>query len=118
MRRPTTAIVSPDVFGSGAIGEQTATVDEYFTDLDESTLRIVVDHFVSKLPEPQKSAVEMCIMHKITYEEAAEKISIDRGIRTDKKTVWRWAQQGVETLGKMFDAAKWTAAISKVPGDG
>lgn len=116
MKRRATAIVSPDAFGTGAIGEQTATHDRYFTDLDEDTLLIVVDNFMSKLPEPQKSAVQMCIMHRYTYEEAANKLSIARGIRTDKKTVWRWAQQGVEMLGKMFEAAKWTSEISpKVP---
>ena len=116
MRRPRVAVIPPEYFDSGEIGNQTAGADRYFTSTSEPTLRIMFDHFLSKLPEPQKSAVEMCIMSGITYEQAAEYISVDRGANTDRKTVWRWAQQGVEMLGKMLNAAGWTAAISpKVP---
>lgn len=116
MRRPRQAIVSPDYLASGELGGQTADYDEYFSSGGEPTLRILFDHFMSKLPEPQKSAVEMCVMSRLTYEEASQYFTLERGINTDKKTVWRWAQQGVEMLGKMLKAAGWAAAISpKVP---
>lgn len=116
MRRPRQTIISPDYFESGEIGRQTAGDDEYFVSTNEKTLRIMFDHFVGKLPEYQRSAVQMCVMSGMTYEQAGEIISVQRGIRTNKKTVWRWAQQGVEMLGKMLQAAGWAAAISpKVP---
>lgn len=116
MRRPRKTTISPDAFGSGEIGSQTATHDRYFHEEKDSTLRIVMDHFMNRLPEPQKSAVEMCIMAGMTYEEAARHISLQRGIGTHKKTVWRWAKQGVNMLGEMFKQAGWATAISpKVP---
>jgi DNA-directed RNA polymerase specialized sigma24 family protein len=116
MRRPRRTTLDPEAFASGQIGIQTATYDEPFRQDKDSTIRIVIDHFVSKLPEPQKSAVEMCIMAGMTYEEAARHITIDRGIITHKKTVWRWAKQGVNMLGRMFQNAGWVGAIDpKVP---
>ena len=58
----------------------------------------------------------MCIMAGMTYEEAARHISVQRGVDTHKKTVWRWAKQGVEMLAMMFKSAGWAGAISpKVP---
>lgn len=116
MRRPRRTTIDPEAFGSGAIGAQTATHDEYFVEDKDSTIRIIIANFVDKLPEPQKSAVEMCIMAGMTYEEAATHISAQRGIVTHKKTVWRWAKQGVNMLAKMFQNAGWAGAISpKVP---
>jgi DNA-directed RNA polymerase specialized sigma24 family protein len=116
VRRPRQTTISPDYFASGDIGSQTARTDEYFATNSEPTIRIVMDNFVSRLPEYQKSAVEMCVMAGMTYEQAANIIAVNRGVATDKKTVWRWAQQGVEMLGRMFKAAGWAAAISpKVP---
>jgi DNA-directed RNA polymerase specialized sigma24 family protein len=116
MRRPRRTTIDPEAFGSGAIGAQTATYDQYFQKEGDTTLRIVVGHFVDRLPEPQKSAVEMCVMAGMTYEEAAAHISVDRGIVTHKKTVWRWAKQGVNMLGEMFQKAGWVGAINpKVP---
>jgi DNA-directed RNA polymerase specialized sigma24 family protein len=116
MRRPRKTTISPDAFSTGDIGAQTATTDKYFHEEKDSTIRILLDHFVSRLDEPQKSAVEMCIMAGMTYEEAAGYISIQRGIGTHKKTVWRWAKQGVNTLGEMFRQAGWATAITpKVP---
>jgi len=116
MRRPRRTTLDPDSFGSGSIGAQTATHDKYFHEHKDSTIRIVLAHFVNRLPEPQKSSVEMCIMAGMTYEEAAHHISIQRGIVTHKKTVWRWAKQGVNMLGEMFQNAGWVGAIDpKVP---
>jgi len=116
MRRPRRTTISPDAFGTGEIGAQTASTDRYFYEEKDSTIRILLDHFVGRLDEPQKSAVEMCIMAGMTYEEAARYISVQRGIETHKKTVWRWAKQGVNTLGVMFQQAGWATAISpKVP---
>lgn len=116
MRRPRRTTIDPEAFASGDIGAQTATYDEHFADDKEPTIRIVLAHFVDRLPEPQKSAVEMCVMAGMTYEEAATHISIQRGIVTHKKTVWRWARQGVNTLGEMFQKAGWVGAIDpKVP---
>jgi DNA-directed RNA polymerase specialized sigma24 family protein len=116
MRRPRRTTLSPEAFDSGDIGGQTATYDRYFYEEKDPTLRIVISHFVNRLPEPQKSAVEMCIMAGMTYEEAATHISVQRGIVTHKKTVWRWAKQGVTMLGNMFKSAGWATAISpKVP---
>lgn len=111
MRRPRTAVISPDYFDSGEIGRQTAGDDEYFSSLEESTLKIVIDHFIQRLPDLHRAAVEMCIMQNVTYADAAEILSVQRGVRTDPKTVWRWAQKGVAQLAEMFDNAKWTASL-------
>ena len=111
MRRPARTTLDPAALESGDIGRQTAVTDRYFDGDVEPTLRIVVGHFLERLPEPQKTAVEMCIMKRMTYKEAAEWFSAERGRVTDPKTVWRWAQQGVEQLAKMFERAKWATAI-------
>lgn len=119
MKRPRTAVIPPEYLETGAIGEQTASTDEYFRSIDEATLRIIIDNFMDKIPEPQRSAVQMCIMSRMTYEQAAEILTLERGIQTDRKTVWRWAQQGKDMMGRMLEAARWTSAMSpKVPNDG
>ncbi len=111
MRRPARTSLDPAAMESGDIGRQTADVDTYFASGVEPTLRIVVHQFLEQLQEPQRAAVEMCIMKRMTYKEAAEWFTLERGVKTDPKTVWRWAQQGVDRLGTMFSNAKWATAI-------
>jgi len=117
MVRRTTSYVDPQFFESGNIGRQTADDDEYFAEDYEPAERIVLDSFVSLLPEYRKSAVEMCVMARWTYEDAAEEISVRRGIRTDKKTVWRWARAGLEDLQKWLVDSPWVGAATagKIP---
>lgn len=59
----------------------------------------------------------MCVMAGLTYEEAARTISVYRGIQTDKKTVWRWARQGVEEIKDWLVASPWVGALTngKIP---
>jgi DNA-directed RNA polymerase specialized sigma24 family protein len=109
--RPSTVSIDPSFLEDGAIGAQTAQTDTYFPNNVEPTLRIVVGHFMEQLPEPQKSAVEMCIMKNMSYREAAEWFSIERNFETHKKTVWRWAQSGIKMLRSMLEEASWGAAI-------
>lgn len=111
MRRPRRTTLDPAALESGSIGGQTASEDTYFVGGVEPTLRIVLHHFMERLTDPQKSAVEMCIMKRMTYKEAAEWFTLERGRRTDPKTVWRWTQQGVAQLATMFEGAKWAHGI-------
>jgi DNA-directed RNA polymerase specialized sigma24 family protein len=120
MRRASLAYIPPEFFDSGEIGRQTSQEDEYFKSVtSEQSVRMVVDSFVALLPEYYKTAVEMCVMAGITYEEAAEHISVKRGIRTDKKTVWRWAEQGVKMLQEWLVKSPWVNNITdgKIPVD-
>jgi len=111
VRRPRRTTLDPASLDSGSIGSQTAGEDTYFTGGVEPTLRIVVYYLLERLEEPQKSAVEMCIMKRVTYKEAAEWFTLERGRVTDPKTVWRWAQQGLAQLAIMFDSARWMQGI-------
>lgn len=116
--RSARAIVPPEYFESGEIGRQTARQDNYFTSAEaEESTRMVIDNFVNQLPEWKRSAVQMCIMANLTYEEAAEEISVLRGKKTDKKTVWRWAKAGVEDMKKWLVKSPWVAAMTndKIP---
>lgn len=117
MVRPTTSYVSPDAFGSGEIGRQTAVEDEYFKQNPEPSVRMILSHFVQQVPEYKRSAVEMCVMSQITYEAAAQTISVMRGVQTDKKTVWRWAQSGLEDIKAMLIRSPWVnaATAGKIP---
>ena len=112
MRRPRQTTIDPEYLESGSIGLSTATHDRYFTTGGEPTLRIVIDQFIQKVPEPQRSAVEMCVMKRVTYKEAAEWFTVQRGITTDPKTVWRWAQKGVEIIGNMLQSTAWASAVA------
>lgn len=97
--KPYTTPVSPELFESGNIGASTGVSDVYFdTSPEEDVTKIVVATLVEKLPEWQRSAVEMTIMYKMTYEDAAEHISLMRGKKTDKKTVWKWSRKGLRQL--------------------
>jgi hypothetical protein len=112
---------SPEMFNGGEIASASATHDEYFGpdfDADNAT-RIVLDDFVNLLPEWKRSAVQMCIMSKLTYEEAAERISVMRGVDTHKKTVWRWAHQGVEQMKEWLVKSAWVGTLTggKIPVD-
>ena len=112
------SLVSPDYFENGEIGRQTATRDDYFSSPDaEEASRMVIDNFVNQLPEWKRTAVQMCIMANLTYEEAAEEISILRGKKTDKKTVWRWARAGVEDMKGWLVKSPWVASMTnnKIP---
>jgi len=116
MRR-STSYVNPEYFDSGNIGRQTATEDEYFASSSEPSVRIVLDSFVRLLPEYRKSAVEMCVMAGLTYEQAADEISLRRGVKTDKKTVWRWAHAGLQDIQLWLSESSWVAAATnnKIP---
>lgn len=116
MRRPKTAIISPEYFDSGEIGRQTSSDDAYFRAVGETTMKIVIDHFLQRLPPMHRAAVEMCVMSGMTYNDAAERLSAERGIDTDPKTVWRWARKGVDQLTEMFDNAKWAASLEPKMG--
>lgn len=106
--------MSPDMFESGKTGRMTGTSDEYFDTFEgDSVVRIVLDDFVNLLPEWQRSAVQMTIMSKMTFQEAAEYITKMRGISTHKKTVWRWAQKGVAQIKEWLVAAPWVATITR-----
>ena len=119
--KPYTSPFSPEMFNAGEIASASATNDEYFSpDFDaDDAARIVLDVFVNLLPEWKRSAVQMCVMSKLTYEEAAERISVMRGVKTHKKTVWRWAQQGVTQMRGWLVNAPWVSTITggKIPVD-
>jgi DNA-directed RNA polymerase specialized sigma24 family protein len=111
MRRPRQTTLNPDFLESGNIGAATAVHEQYFSERPEPTLRIVIDQVLQRVTEPQKSALEMCVMKRMTYKEASEWFTSQRGIDTDPKTVWRWAQQGVEQMGRMLAGAAWASAF-------
>ena len=115
--RRTVSSVSPDAFGSGEIGRQTAVEDEYFAQNPEPTIRMILSHFIHHVPEYKKSAVEMCVMSMMTYEEASQIISTLRGKPTDKKTVWRWAKAGLEDIKAALIKSPWVNAATngKIP---
>lgn len=117
VKRTTVSYVSPDAFGSGEIGRQTANEDEYFKQNPEPTVRMILEHFIKHVPEYKKSAVEMCVMSQITYEAASQVISTKRGVPTDKKTVWRWARAGLEDIKGMLLRSPWVGAATngKIP---
>lgn len=117
MVKPSTSFVSPEYFESGNIARQTAVTDTYFLSEIEPAVRTVVDEFLQNVPEWRRSAVQMCIMANLTYAEAAERISVMRGKRTHKKTVWRWAQQGLNELRELFEVAPWVGTMTdgKIP---
>lgn len=111
MRRPRQTTLDPEYLESGSIGLSTSTYDRYFSAQTEDTIRIVIDNFIRYVPEPQRTAMEMCVMKRMTYKEAAEYFTVQRGKNTDPKTVWRWARQGVETMKRMLSKAAWAGAI-------
>ena len=111
MRLPPEAHIDPEYFESGSIGSQTSVEDRYFRTGAEPTLRIVVDNFMKKLDYNERVAVEMCIMQRHSYGEAARWFTQDRGIKTDPKTVWRWARKGLGKLSGMFERAGWVAQL-------
>jgi len=119
MVRRTTVFIDPALFDSGAVGQATGETDEYFSSSSEDVVRMVMDNFIKQLPPLKKAAVEMCVMSQMTYEEAAKHLTTMRGVKTDKKTVWRWAQSGVKDLRKWLIESHWVAAITegRIPVD-
>lgn len=115
-----TTPISPELFESGEIGASTGISDIYFdTSPQETVTKIVIATLVDKLPEWERSAVEMTVMYKMTYEEAAEEISFRRGKKTDKKTVWKWSRKGMQQLEEWL-SQPWVHNITggKVPKRG
>ena len=119
MVKRTTVFVDPALFDSGAIGQATGETDSYFDSSPEDVVRMVLDNFIKQLPPLKRAAVEMCVMSQMTYEQAAEHIAVMRGVATDKKTVWRWAQSGLEDIKSWLIDSPWVAAITegKIPVD-
>jgi len=119
MVRKTTVFIDPNLFESGSIAQSTGRKDNYFSSDSEDVVRMVLDNFIKQLPPLKHAAIEMCVMSKITYEEAAHEISLKRGVETDKKTVWRWAQSAVEELKEWLMDSPWVSAITqgKIPVD-
>lgn len=119
MVRRTTVFIDPALFESGAVGLATGKTDSYFDNPPEDVVRMVMDNFVKQLPTLKRAAVEMCVMSQMTYEEASKHIAIIRGVPTDKKTVWRWAQAGLEDIKGWLMDSPWVSAITegKIPVD-
>jgi hypothetical protein len=117
--RTSNSFINPEYFETGSIARQTSVNDEYFVKDGEPAVRAVLDEFVSMLPEWKRSAVQMCIMANMTYQEASEKIEELRGKPTHKKTVWRWAQEGVEEMRRWLMLAPWVGPMTnnKIPVD-
>lgn len=111
MSRSGEILIDPEYMTSGEIGKKTATHDVYFRNGTEPTLRILVDHMLQQLEPNQRTAVQMCVMERLSYAAAAQTISVERGIKTDPKTVWRWARNGVQALGEMFERSGWAGMI-------
>lgn len=96
--------VSPELFESGDIGMSASILDKYFDNTPkEEVLKIVISTFVDALPEWERSSVEMTVMYRMTYEAAAQEISIRRGVKTDKKTVWKWSRRGMKRLQESLE---------------
>lgn len=110
------ASVPPEFFDSGQIGAQSAHFDQEEKEGDD-VVRIIIDDFIQFVPEWRRSALQMTVMSQLTYEEAAEKITELRGVRTDKKTVWRWAREGAEIVKDYLMASPWVGAMTdgKIP---
>jgi hypothetical protein len=119
MVKRTTVFIDPALFDSGAVGQATGEEDSYFSSSPEDVVRMVLDNFIKELPPLKRAAVEMCVMSQMTYEEAAEHLTMIRGVKTDKKTVWRWAQSGLEDVKSWLMESPWVAAITegKIPID-
>jgi DNA-directed RNA polymerase specialized sigma24 family protein len=66
---------------------------------------------LQQLEPNQRTAVQMCVMEGLSYAAAAKTIGLERGIKTDPKTVWRWARNGVQALGKMFERSGWAGMM-------
>lgn len=109
--------ISPDLFESGDIARNTGVEDEYFKEEGEEAVRMVLHVFMDMLPKWEREAIEMTIMKRYTYEEAAKQISLARGKRTDKKTVWKWTRVGMERLRGWLAQAEWASHMTgmKIP---
>ena len=109
--------ISPDLFESGDIARSTGVEDEYFKEEGEEAVRMVLHVFMDMLPKWEREAIEMTIMKRYTYEEAAKHISLARGKRTDKKTVWKWTRVGMERLRGWLAQAEWASHMTgmKIP---
>lgn len=110
--------VPPDMLESGGLASINANDGESFNkETIDDVVRLVVEKFVDQLPEWQRSAVQMAVMSQYTYEETANMISQLRGVPTDKKTVWRWARKGVQSIKEWLAESPWVGAIThnKIP---
>lgn len=111
MRRPQEASLDPAAFGAGEIGRQTATEDVPFDPDDPEALALVLHQLVLQVEEPWRSAVQMCLMSGIPYREAAELLTKELGYQPDPKTVWRWAQRGLEELAGWLNGTPWIGVL-------
>ncbi len=111
MSRPKRISLDPSWLEAGTFGRLTGQRDTYFGTEGPELLTLVLDHFVSRLPEPDRSCVLACIMGKYAFSEAAVLLADELGYEPDKKTVWRWAQRGLKQVKHELAATPWAAAM-------
>ena len=110
-RRPDRTTIDPDLLTRGDIGALTAHHDRYFQTDDPGALEVIFARAVARLREPDRDCVVMVSMHGMTYDEAAELLHPELGRRVHRKTIWRWAQRGLDQLRDELAGSSWAAIL-------
>lgn len=119
MRRPPRTTIDPAALEEGEIARQTGVEDAPFDPDDPEAFARVMHHLTVRLPEPDRSCVQMCVMGRIPYREAAELLEQELGYVADPKTVWRWAQRGLGQLRDWLEGTSWIGVLlaGRIPFD-
>lgn len=117
-RRPKRTSIDPASMEAGSIARQTGSDDRYFA-IPEDVLTLIVRSMVDRLPEPDRSCVQMTVMHRLSYAEAGRLLApwLGRNKPIDGRTVWRWAKRGVASLQAALEESPWAAdmLVDRVP---
>lgn len=87
----------------------------------DRSLGLVVDQLLEGLPEPQRRCIELVVLSRLSYRDAAEFMGWHTaGSKPDGKKAWRAVRTGLERLRRRLDGDGWPQAIAghRLPGGG
>ncbi len=96
----------PSRADSGVLAGDLSYDDKYFTnEPDEDSAALVLETLIKELPDRQRSAIEMCVLARISYAEAG------RMMQCSDQTMRRETFRAIGKIKKRIEATPWLIAL-------
>jgi DNA-directed RNA polymerase specialized sigma24 family protein len=97
----------PSRADSGVLAADLSYQDIYFQAQanDEDSATLVLESLIQELPDRQRSAIEMCVLARISYAEAG------RMMKCSDQTMRRETLRAIAKIKKRIEATPWLVAI-------
>lgn len=97
----------------GVLGASESAEHQWMHGDRVQALGVVMVELVRRIPDPRdRAAVQMAVMEGMSYADAAELMAAEVGYVPDMKTVWRWAQRGLDYIAEVVEHTAWLKELA------